>query len=352
MLRGGAWSDRATFCRSTYRLYDNPGVRNPRHGFRVCFSIAAGRGSISPGLPALAVAPFDAQIAKEHQTAWAKHLGVPVEITNSIGMKLVLIPPGEFEMGSPKEVIDEELKTAPKDDKSYLVEHLPGEGPRHHVRITRPFYLGMYPVTQEEYQRVMGASPSEFSATGNSKDKVVGQDTKRFPVETVSWSDSDEFCSRLSEMAEEKSAGRRYRLPSEAQWEYACRAGSTGRWFFNPASDEKTAEENLLPEYAWFSNNSGGRPHAVGGRRASPWGLYDMYGNVWQWCQDWRAKDYYVKSPTDDPVGPPDGSHRVDRGGSWLSPARLCRSADRHDLEPGNRHNCLGFRVSLVLADK
>ena len=112
--------------------------------------------------PPPAIAPFDAKKAKEHQTAWAKYLGVPVEITNSIGMKLVLIPPGEFEMGSPKEVIEEELKTASQDDKWYL-ERLPGEGPRHHVRITRPFYLGLYPVTQEEYQRVMSANPSEFS---------------------------------------------------------------------------------------------------------------------------------------------------------------------------------------------
>ncbi len=280
--RGGCWTDGADRCRSAYRHGSGPSDRLRFVGLRVLQVLADkpegisaeakvpstpysvpnttsiapapaiaspgaqsparlpavgsligpdGKWKLPPGAPSPAIAPFDATKAKEHQAAWAKHLGVPVEITNSIGMKLVLIPPGEFEMGSPPELIEEELKTAPKDDKSYLVEHLPGEGPRHHVRITRPFYLGMYPVTQEEYQRVMGASPSEFSTTGKSKDKVAGQDTKRFPVETVSWSDSDEFCSRLSEMAEEKSAGRRYRLPSEAQWEYACRAGSTGRWF-------------------------------------------------------------------------------------------------------------------------
>ncbi|MGA2034637.1 MAG: bifunctional serine/threonine-protein kinase/formylglycine-generating enzyme family protein [Thermoguttaceae bacterium] len=278
----------------------------------------AGVKVVGPAPPP-AITPFDAKKAKEYQAAWAKYLGVPVEITNSIGMKLVLIPPGEFEMGSPQELIDAELNSAPKDDKWYL-DHLPSEGPRHHVRITRPFYLGMYLVTQDEYQRVMGASPSEFSATGKSKDKVAGQDTKRFPVEMVSWTDTDEFCSRLSEMAEEKSAGRRYRLPSEAQWEYACRAGSTGRWFFSPASDEKKAGENLLSDYAWFQNNSGGRPHAVGGRRASPWGLYDIYGNVDEWCQDWYAQDYYAKSPTDNPSGPTGGSGRVLRGGCWDGP--------------------------------
>ena len=261
--RGGCWTDGAERCRSAYRHGSGPSDRLRFVGLRVLQVLADkpegisaeakvpstpysvpnttsiapapaiaspgaqsparlpavgsligpdGKWKLPPGAPSPAIAPFDATKAKEHQAAWAKHLGVPVEITNSIGMKLVLIPPGEFEMGSPPELIEEELKTAPKDDKSYLVEHLPGEGPRHHVRITRPFYLGMYPVTQEEYQRVMGASPSEFSTTGKSKDKVAGQDTKRFPVETVSWSDSDEFCSRLSEMAEEKSAGRRYRL--------------------------------------------------------------------------------------------------------------------------------------------
>jgi eukaryotic-like serine/threonine-protein kinase len=301
--------------------------------------------------PPPAIAPFDAAKAREHQEAWAKHLGVPVEITNSIGMKLVLIPPGEFMMGSPTELINEELKTAPKDDKWYL-DRLPGEGPRHLVRITRPFYLGMYPVTQEEYQRVMGASPSEFSATGKSKDRVTGKDTKQFPVEMVSWQDTDEFCSRLTEMPAEKAAGRWYRLPSEAQWEYACRAGNAGRCFFSTVSDDKMAAENLLPDYAWFSNNSGGQPHAVGGRRASPWGLYDVYGNVWEWCQDWHTNDYYARSPTDDPAGPPGGSRRVFRGGSWFFPAGDCRSAFRGGDGPVLRNRDLGFRVSQVLADK
>src|SRR5208283_2283731 len=117
-------------------------------------------------------APFDAKTAKEHQEAWARYLGVPVVITNSIGMKLVLIPPGEFDMGSPKELIEEELKRPDKArDKSYF-DHVLGEGPQHRVRITRAFYLGMYEVTQEEYQRVVGGNPSEFSASGKRKDKV------------------------------------------------------------------------------------------------------------------------------------------------------------------------------------
>ena len=215
-------------------------------------------------------------------------MGVPVEITNSIGMKLVLIPPGEFMMGSPKELIEEELK-AHGDDQGlgqWYKERLAGEGPQHRVRITKAFYLGRYLVTQEEYQRVVGNNPSEFSATGQHKDQVAGQDTKRFPVENVSWGDAVEFCRKLSEMPEEKAAGRTYLLPSEAQWEYACRAGSTGRYSFSSARNliRKENEEKSLSDYGWFPDNAGGRVHPVGLKRGIAWGLYDMQGDVWEWC--------------------------------------------------------------------
>jgi formylglycine-generating enzyme required for sulfatase activity len=315
-----------------------------------------GKWRLPPGAPLPAIAPFDARKATEHQEAWAKYLGMPVEIINSIGMKLLLIPPGEFEMGSLQQVTGDELKTAPKDDGWYL-KRLSGEGPRHHVRITRPFYLGMYLVTQEEYEKVTGTSPSEFSATGKFEDRIAGQDTKRLPVDNVSWQDTREFCSRLSEMAEEKLAGRRYRLPSEAQWEYACRAGTTGRRFFSPALSVRTAsgedqlEESQLFEYAWFLGNSGMRTHAVGGRRASAWGLCDMYGNVWQWCQDWYDEGYYANSKIDNPAGPTEGSLRVMRGGSCFNNSWYCRSAYRFGQAPAFRYGDLGFRVSLVPAE-
>ena len=277
---------------------------------------------------------------------------MPVEITNSIGMKLVLIPPGEFPMGSPKELIEEELKA--QDTPVWYKNDLPGEGPRHHVRITRPFCLGTYVVTQEEYQRVVGTNPSAFSATGQNKDRVAGQDTKRYPVETVSWDDAVEFCRRLSNLPEEKAAGRMYQLPSEAQWEYACRAGSTGRYGFSAPGNATAREddEKACCDYGWFDYTSG-VTHAVGLKRASAWGLYDMYGNVWEWCQDWYDKDYYAKSVTDDPAGPSgEGSSRVIRGGSWDGTACLCRSAYHHGFSPGNRSFNLGFRVSLVLPDR
>ena len=267
-------------------------------------------------------------------------------------MKLVLIPPGEFTMGSPKELIEEELKR-PDNDQWYK-EHLPGEGPQHHVRITRPFYLGVYAVTQGEYEKVMGSNPSKFSATGKSKDKVTGQDTKRFPVECVTWDDAVEFCRTLSERPEEKAARRWYRLPSEAQWEYACRAGSTGRYGFSSGRNgvPKEYEEHELSDYGWFNSNAGGMPHPVGLKRPNAWGLYDVHGNVWQWCQDWYDKDYYTNTPTNDPAGPPGGSHRVLRGGSWYDPARRCRSALRYLNGPGLRDFNLGVRASQVLADK
>ena len=272
-----------------------------------------------------------------------------VELINSIGMKLVLIPPGEFDMGSPARLIEEELEQP--GIEGWHRNHLPGEGPSHRVRITRPFYLGMYLVTQAEYRSVMGRSPSEFSATGKFRGRVRGLDTNRFPVEDVRWSDAAEFCRRLSELPEEKAAGRSYRLPSEAQWEYACRAGSTGRFGFSSdrKASSKESEEFELSDYGWFGRGSDGRTHAVGEKRAGAWGLYDMHGNVWEWCQDWYDKDYFANSPKDDPEGPSEGSRHVTRGGSWRDSAGHCRSACRFNRWPwiGEAFFDLGFRVSL-----
>ena len=158
---------------------------------------------------------------------------------------------------------------------------------------------------------------------------------------------------KTDESAGRKAAGRRYRLPSEAQWEYACRAGSTGRYSFSSGRRgiPKEVEEHELPVYGWFNSNSGSMADAVGGKRPSAWGLYDMHGNVWEWCQDWHDEDYYAKSPTDDPTGPFGGSDRVNRGGSWYYPARHCRAALRGHDGPGAHADSLGFRVSRVLAD-
>jgi len=193
-----------------------------------------------PVAPQPAIAPFNADRAKQHQQAWAEYLGVPVEITNSIGMKLKLIPPGEFLMGSSK----------------------------NEVRITDPFYLGMYEVTQAEYEKVMGKNPSWFPMRGGDATHVSGEDTSRHPVENVSWNDAVEFCKRLS--GEE---GKTYRLPTEAEWEYACRAGTTTLY----CSGDDAAS---LGEYAWYGDNSDGKTHPVGEKKPNAWGLHDMHGKL------------------------------------------------------------------------
>jgi formylglycine-generating enzyme required for sulfatase activity len=277
--------------------------------------------------PPPAVAPLDAKQAKSIQARWARHLKVPVVQSNSIGMKLVLIPPGEFDMGSPKELIDEELKA--HGDDGWYKAHLVSEGPQHRVRITKPYWLGATDVTQEEYRRVMGGNPSQFQG-----------DPKR-PVEQVSWDEAVEFCRRLSELPREKAAKRRYGLPTDAQWEYACRAGTTTHRY---SGDDEAG----LVDVAWFDKNEGGTTHPVEQKRPNAWGLYDMYGNVWEWCRDWQDMSYYAKSGTDDPAGPSGGWNRILRGGSWSYPARYCRSACRLGYPPRDRYGNLGFRAALV----
>lgn len=275
----------------------------------------------APAKPALAVAPFDDAQAKQHQKAWAEYLGVPVSQTNSVGMKLVLIPPGEFKMGS----TDDERASSSTS----------GERPSHRVRITRPFLLGACEVTQAEFRSLLGSNPSRFKRGPNAKRETTEQDADRRPVESVSWALAAEFCQRLSALPGEQSAGRVYRLPREAEWEYACRAGSATRW---------SCDETKLAEHAWFGRPEG-KPLPVGQKKPNPWGLYDVHGNVFEWCQDWFASDYYRQSPTDDPSGPTSGLERVIRGGSWWNnSADYCRSAARVGA-PLEGSEMIGFRV-------
>jgi formylglycine-generating enzyme required for sulfatase activity len=251
------------------------------------------------------------------------------------------------------------LDYAPQDkmtDKYYL-GHVQSEAPRRHVKITKPFYLGMYQVTQGEYEKVMGINPSSYTGkqvdastfkpalpenevryrTGN-RNRTAGMDTSRHPVETVNWDDAMEFCRRLSAIPAERAAGRVYRLPTEAEWEYACRAGTTTRWYYGD-------DEAGLQEYAWFSMNSGKMTHPVGGKRPNRWGLFDMHGNVYQWCADWYSTDYYAHSPPSDPTGPTVGFLRAQRGGFWNGNASFCRSAYRNTYGLTFRGLSTGFRV-------
>jgi formylglycine-generating enzyme required for sulfatase activity len=244
------------------------------------------------------------------------------EIVNSIGMRLNLVKPGAFLMGSPTE------EAGRPDD----------EQPQHSVEITRPFYLGVYPVTQAEYVQVTGQNPSWFSKEGGGKNRVEGLDTSRFPVEQVSWNEAVAFCEALNRLDAKKPTGWKYALPTEAQWEYACRAGVTTPYFFGDADD--------LGKYAWYGVNAEGRTHKVGTRTPNPWGLFDMNGNVWQWCADWHSKDYYARSPQKDPQNSENGRlARVSRGGSWSGGAEWCRAAARSAQAPGTRLNWVGLRV-------
>ena len=221
-------------------------------------------------------------------------------IVNSIGMSLVQIPAGTFTMGD--------------DDET-----------PHQVTLTKGFELGVYEVTQEQYEQVMGSNPSEFKGPQN-------------PVEMVSWDEAVEFCRKLSALPAEQSVGYVYRLPTEAEWEYACRAGTTSKYSFGDSESE-------LGDYAWYRDNSGGTTHPVGQKKPNGFGLYDMHGNVWERCQDWYGD--YPKGSTTDPTGAASGSgsERVIRGGSWYFYSDEFRSADRNSLPPDLRGYGLGFRV-------
>jgi formylglycine-generating enzyme required for sulfatase activity len=220
-------------------------------------------------------------------------------LVNSIGMEFVLIPAGTFMMGSEGNESDER--------------------PVHRVTISRPFYLGKYEVTQAQWQAVMGSNPSFFR--GNPT----------LPVESVWWTDVREFIRRLNAM----ERGNKYRLPTEAEWEYAARAGTSTAYSFG--NDPKR-----LGEYAWYKNNSGGKTHPVGQLKPNAWGLYDIHGNVWEWVRDWYGR--YPSAPVTDPRGPSSGTHRMRRGCGWNNAAPLCRTANRYSV-PGYRDDFLGFRL-------
>lgn len=246
-------------------------------------------------------------------------------IVNSIGMRLQSIPTGEFMMGTPKS------RRGGRDNI------------QHRVRITQPFYLGVYEVTQVEYEQVMGKNPSSFHA-------LADHDTKRFPVEMVTWDAAIDFCKRLSSQAEERQAGHTYRLPTEAEWEYACRAGSTTEFCYGDSLSSRQANfDGFLPYGKASRGPNLQRPAVVGSYPANEFGIFDMHGNVYEWCADKYKKDYYQDSPVNDPQGPKLGEPlRVLRGGGWNGIARLCRSADRYYDVPTRTYNDYGFRVALT----
>ena len=230
------------------------------------------------------------------------------DLGNNVKLEMVTIPAGSFTMGS--------------DESDYDYEK-----PQHQVKL-QEFYLGKYPVTQEQYQAIMGNNPSKF------------KDNPKNPVENVSWNDAQSFCQKLNQ-----KTGKKYRLPTEAEWEYACRAGTQTRYYFGD-------DEKQLGEYAWFDKNSDSKTHPVGQKKPNNWGLHDMSGNVWEWCEDpWH--DSYANKPEDiknsgsSIWSDSNESRHILRGGSWNLNSRFCRSADRSRNDAGYGYNYLGFRLVL-----
>lgn len=287
--------------------------------------------------PPPAIAPFDAKRARAYQLQWARYLRVPVEFTNSIGMQFVLIPPGEFDMGSTEQEVARWIKEGRQwGAPEWAYATFPSEVPKHRVRITRAFYLSLCEVTQAQYSQAMGSNPSRF--------KDAGPDA---PVEQVSWDNAVAFCRRLSALRVDKIVPGEYRLPTEAEWEYAARAGTAAACFFG---DDPAA----LSDYAWCHRNSGGKTHPVGQKRPNPFGLYDVLGNVWEWCADAFSPDYYRQSPPADPPGPATGNGRAVRGESWIvDPVDVCiRSAFRINAPQDFASLYGGFRVVRGLPAK
>ncbi|MCX7418546.1 MAG: formylglycine-generating enzyme family protein [Planctomycetia bacterium] len=322
--------------------------------------------------PAPSIAPFDAKRAKQHQEAWAAHLKLPVEFTNSIGMKFRLIPPGEFLMGSTPEEIEVALKVAAYPDWR---EKIVSEGPQHRVVLTKPNYVGVTEVTQLQYEQVMGTNPSRFSATGKGKDLVANLETGRHPVENVTWNDAAEFCAKLSQQelvsrgasapgqSVKASADARddppgadaprlantnastgYRLPTEAEWEHACRAGTTTRFWSGD-------EDQDLTRAGRFLSNSGGRTHSAGELKANPFGFSDVHGNVWEYVLDGWDPGFYrqfqARVATDPFRRLSADSMPISRGGCGTLSSELLRSASRLYLSPP-RDLWTGFRVVLI----
>ncbi|MFO7904895.1 MAG: formylglycine-generating enzyme family protein [Pirellulaceae bacterium] len=254
-------------------------------------------------------------------------------ITNTIGMKLVLIPAGDFMMGSRE--TPEEVARAVGGKPAYFTD----EQPSHRVRITKPFYLGTHEVTRGQFRQFIDDSGHDPEGSWR---KVDFEQTDEHPVVGVSWNDATAFCKWLS-----RKESKTYRLPTEAEWEYACRAGST-TYYFNGDDPEDLA---LIGNVAIRGSEGYAYTAPVGKFRANGFGLYDMHGNVWEWCADWYDEAYYKDSPSEDPAGPATGSDRVVRGGCWGLTPRYCRSAGRVGAPPDHWDYYLGFRVALVPVD-
>lgn len=257
----------------------------------------------APELPILKPALPAAEPARAESVTEAPRA---TSYTNAQGLEFVKVPKGCFQMGQ---------------DPALAAAGVSDHGAEHRVCLTRDYFLGKTEVTQSQWSALMEQNPSKFQ----------GPD---LPVEEVSWTQVQTFIQRLNQ----RENGEHYRLPTEAEWEYAARAGTASRYSFGDHADQAR-------QYAWFVDNSGEHTHPVGKLQPNPWGLHDMHGNVFEWVQDWFDRDYYRTSPADDPRGPDSGKERVIRGGSWNAGPALLKSSSRFGVAPDLKGGGLGFRL-------
>ena len=296
-------------------------LRGSSPSTQVSVKTAGGRGHNVEANASQAAALLAALGDAGPPTGSGSHVGLAARLVkNSIGMTFVRVPAGAFKMGSPP-------------TEAGRRDH---EGPDHDVRVTRPFYLSVHPVTQAQYERVMGKNPATFC-----KARGCGPD---HPVETVGWRDAEAFCVRLAGQSGEAAHNRGYRLPTEAEWEYACRAGTTTAY---SAGDKLTTHDGVTA--AGGGRYAGKTTAPVGASPANAFGLYDMHGNVQEWVSDWYEEYYYFDSPADDPAGPGRGLLKVARGGCWHALPSEARSAARRPYPADTHSDTLGFRVVLVV---
>jgi formylglycine-generating enzyme required for sulfatase activity/serine/threonine protein kinase len=383
VVRGGSWHSAAIFCRSAHRAAELSTHRSNHIGFRVACvgskppwpAIAANPPATQPAgaAPASLVAPFNEEQIAAARKAWTDYAHLDEQSTILGGLTMILVPPGEFMMGSTPEQVSQLTRFDPTRSKYNFKnkkESPSREVPQHRVRITRPFYLATQEVTRGQFARFVRATGYKtvcertggrgvgFEAkTGkfktdskfNWRNTAFTQDDNH-PVVNVSWRDAAAFCAWLT-----WHEGKPYRLPTEAEWEYACRAGTTTSYFSGDDPESLAQIANIADESAKATFPKMRTIKAqdgfvftapVGSLKPNAFGLFDMHGNVNEWCGDWDADDYYARSPETDPIGPPSGTLRIFRGGGWSASAADCRSAFRGASTPSTAGLSLGFRVA------
>jgi len=376
----GAWKDQCTFSPDGNSYAGFGYGKRPIAGKRLPLDGATPKNPRQGTTPPLAVAPFDATKAKQHQQLWASHLKTEVVKPNSIGMQMTLIPPGEFLMGSTDEQVEAALKAAEeaKADQRYkdLIEKT--ERPQHKVVITKPLLMSATEVTVGQFKQFAAATKYQTEAekeqfkaktspplpttpvqpppkpihTYLNPGYVVSDD---YPASAITWNDAVAYCNWLSTQEKLVPCYRAdgntwqalpgtngYRLPTEAEWEYACRAGTTTQYSFGDDHEQ-------LAQYGWHNKNAANHPHSVGTKSPNPFGLYDMHGNLKEWCGDYWDGKGYAKTSLNDPVGSAAGSTRTVRGAYWYNDAHACRSASRSSNLPSTLSNQNGFRCVRVV---